>query len=122
MEALLRIESNRAADTIRKARQGEGIGNGYLPSGWRRWDFSPLERIDELVNEYINSKDWAAIERIKPFVTPPYWTPPRVRISADAEKAIEQHVEITTQSRNLIAIYTDGSRIGAEAEWKHQQR
>jgi ribonuclease HI len=35
-----------------------------------------------------------------------------VRISADAEKAIEQHAEITTQSGNLVAIYTDGSRIG----------
>jgi hypothetical protein len=56
MEALLRIESNRVTDTIRKARQGEGIGNGYLPSGWRPWDFSPLERIDKLVNEHINSR------------------------------------------------------------------
>lgn len=53
MESLLRIQTSKASGMIENARRGEAIGQGRIGSGWRPWEWSPLEIIKELTAEQL---------------------------------------------------------------------
>ncbi|KAF4248432.1 hypothetical protein CNMCM8980_005985 [Aspergillus fumigatiaffinis] len=90
MESLLMVQTSKAADLIRKARSDE-TGQGRTNGGWRPWDWSPLEKISELVAQKLGRASLDGLESIQPYIIAPYWTPPDVTIDESAEKAIEQH-------------------------------
>jgi ribonuclease HI len=117
MESFLMVQTSTVADLIRKARSDEIKGQGYISRRWRPWDWSPLQRISELVSQKLEGKRLENLESIKPFIAAPYWTPPEVIIDSNAEMAIEQHGKVAKQP--VTALYTDGSgingRVGAAA-------
>jgi hypothetical protein len=49
MESLLMVQTSKAADLIRIARNDEIKGQGYISRCWRPWGWSPLQRISELL-------------------------------------------------------------------------
>ncbi|GFF96867.1 hypothetical protein IFM47457_11104 [Aspergillus lentulus] len=116
---LLRIATSRARDHVRSARGGEAIGKGHIRPDWRSWEWSPLQKIDELATQRLGQADFRNLECIQPYITAPYWTPPDVTIDASAEQAITEHDVILGQSQPAVAVYTDGSgingKIGAAA-------
>ncbi|PQE10727.1 reverse transcriptase protein [Rutstroemia sp. NJR-2017a WRK4] len=50
-------------------------------------------------------------EPIPPYVAPPWWQGPSIRIASNAKTAKKQHKESLKHSSNRIFIYTDGSGI-----------
>lgn len=49
MKSFLRLQTNKTADLIRKARTDEIKKQKYISLHWRLWDWSPLQKINELV-------------------------------------------------------------------------
>jgi hypothetical protein len=119
MESFLLVQTSTAADLIRKARSDEIKGQGYMSRCWRPWDWSPLQRISELVSQKLDGNRLEDLESIQPFIAAPYWTPPEVIIDRNAEMAMEQHESATKRDQPVTAVYTDGSgingRVGAAA-------
>ncbi|KAI3054683.1 hypothetical protein CBS147353_11406 [Aspergillus niger] len=117
--SLLRIATSRARDQVRSARGGETMGQGRIRPDWRCWEWSPLQRIDELAIRRLGRTNFGNLECIQPYITAPYWTPPDVTIDACAEQAIAEHDTIAGQSQSVVTVYTDGSgingKIGAAA-------
>jgi hypothetical protein len=50
------------------------------------------------------------LEIIKPWVTPPWWRPPRTLIAATKEEAIKAHAALQPR---IMRIYTNGSSTSA---------
>ncbi|GCB25809.1 probable RNA-directed DNA polymerase from transposon X-element [Aspergillus awamori] len=117
--SLLRIATSRARDQVRSARGGETMGQGRIRPDWRCWEWSPLQRIDELAIRRLGRTSFGNLQCIQPYITAPYWTPPDVTIDACAEQAIAEHDTTAGQSQSVVAVYTDGSgingKIGAAA-------
>ncbi|KAF6782471.1 hypothetical protein CSOJ01_16001 [Colletotrichum sojae] len=53
-------------------------------------------------------------ERIPPYITPPWWRGPRVRIPESAEQAEKEHRRCLEQNTDAAHIYTDGSGINGQ--------
>ena len=119
LEALTRIETSQSGDQVRRARGGEAIGSGRIRPGWRPWEWSALERISELAMRRLGQTRFQDLERIQPYITAPYWSPPEVIIAKNTENTIIEHNTITAHSQPVTTIYTDGSgvngRVGAAA-------
>lgn len=111
MQSYLQVRTSRAMDLIQKAREGEAMGRSHIRSGWRPWDESPLQKIEDLVHQHLEVNNQGDIEIVHPFIVPPYWVPPEITVERNAEKAIERHRTVVSHSPSLIAIYTDGSAI-----------
>ena len=81
------------------------------PPGFR----SPLMRLGRATKDTLLRR----IEKLQPFVVPPWWEPTRTHIYDDAEAVRKAHSEIKRRYPNDMRIYTDGSgidgRIGAAA-------
>jgi ribonuclease HI len=114
LETLLRIATSRARDHIRNVRGGEAIGRGRIRPDWRCWEWSPLQRIDELAIRRLGQVNFGNLECIQPYITAPYWTPPDVTIDESAEQAIAEHDIIAAHSQTAVAVYTDGSGINGK--------
>ena len=126
LEALTRIETSQSGDQVRRARGGEAIGSGRIRPGWRPWEWSALERISELAMRRLGQTRFQDLERIQPYITALYWSPPEVIIAKNTENAIIEHNTITAHGQPVTTIYTDGSgvngRVGAAAVCpKHQE-
>ncbi|KAI3053336.1 hypothetical protein CBS147353_11489 [Aspergillus niger] len=119
MESFLRLQTSKAAHLIRKARTDEIKGQGYVSLRWRPWDWSPLQKINELVIQKLGRTSLDGLESIQPFIAAPYWMPPEIIIDENAERAMEQHEATTGQGQSVTAVYTNGSgikgRVGAAA-------
>jgi YD repeat-containing protein len=71
---------------------------------------SPLEHIYRRLHQ----RRGATVEEqelIPPYVAPPWWQGPNIRIASSSERARNQHKEFLKHSSNYILIYTDGSGI-----------
>lgn len=103
-EACLRIHTSALRSIILNMRQQSTIGS---TAGQQL--ISPLALIEQRLG------DLTHIERIDPFVVPPWWQPPRTRIADDKETAIKEHAQVIRAQvgANDAIAYTDGS--GSEA-------
>lgn len=78
--------------------------------GRRTQYISPLEHIYRRLHQ----RRGAIIEEqepIPPYIVPPWWQGPNIRIASSSEMAKNQHKEFLKHSSNRIFIYTDGSSI-----------
>ena len=74
-------------------------------------DLSPLERLQKRYKAVHNVK-LADLEPRKPYINPPWWQPPKVVITIDADTAIKNHDKVVYRSSpDFITIYTDDSGI-----------
>jgi hypothetical protein len=103
LEILPRIATSRASDQVRSARGGETMGQGHIRPDWHCWEWSPLQRIDELATRKLGRVNFGNLECIQPYITAPYWTPPDVVIDESAELAITGHNSITGQGQSTVA-------------------
>jgi hypothetical protein len=62
LETLLRIATSRARDHIRNVRGGEAMGRGRIRPDWRCWEWSPLQRIDELAIRRLGQINFGNLE------------------------------------------------------------
>ena len=74
----------------------------------KRNTLSPLDQFAEtLERKYQVQPD--RLEKRRPHVVPPWWSPPFVRIAQSAEVAIHEHDDTEL---GTVCLYTDGSSIG----------
>ena len=79
---------------------------------WSSKRVAPLQRLETGATRLVGQIAVQTIEKHQPAITPPWWSPPSIRIAPDREAGIQEHDAIVGKatSRNLI-IYTDGSDI-----------
>ena len=111
LEALTRIETSQSGDQVRRARGGEAIGCGHIRPGWRPLEWSPLEKISELAMRRLGQITFQDLERIQPYITAPYWSPPEVVIAEDTENVIIEHNAIMAHGQPVTTVYTDGRGV-----------
>ncbi|EAW08081.1 uncharacterized protein ACLA_028060 [Aspergillus clavatus NRRL 1] len=74
MESLLQIQTGKAADFIKEARSEETRGQGSMRFGWYLCEWSPPERVNELVTRKLGRIRLEGLESIQPFIMAPSWT------------------------------------------------
>ena len=128
LEGLTRTGTSQSGYQMKRARGGEAIGSGRIRPGWRPWEWSPLEKVNELATRRLGQTSFQNLECIRPYITAPYWSPPEVVITENAENAIKEHNMVVAHGQQVIMVYTDGSgsrlnsRVGAAAVCpKHQE-
>ncbi|GKZ39141.1 hypothetical protein AbraIFM66950_011950, partial [Aspergillus brasiliensis] len=95
------------------------MGRGHLRPDWYPWEWSPLQRIEELAARRLGQANFGNLEYIQPYIVAPYWAPPELTIDESVEQAIASYNDITGKDQSAVALYTDGSgingKIGAAA-------
>jgi hypothetical protein len=114
-DALIRLLGSPIEEPIYEARtKGKRYAKHLSPLQHLRDRYNLI--LDPLLHQdYIGS-----FKQVVPFVVPPWWKPPEVRIAPTKEQAIKEHDLITLYSGpGTMNIYTDGSgldgAIGAAA-------
>ncbi|PQK16834.1 hypothetical protein BB8028_0007g00370 [Beauveria bassiana] len=84
------------------------VNEGSQGGGRRHQDtMSPLDRFSTMLEDKFGVQ-LNQLEKRRPHVVPPWWTPPIVRIAKTAAEAIKEH---DAMEPGMICIYTDGSGI-----------
>jgi ribonuclease HI len=79
---------------------------------WKQGRVSPLHRLDIAVAEIAGQIALHNIERHRPVVVEPWWSPPQIYIANIAEDATKDHNKVKRNATDKdIIIYTDGSDI-----------
>ncbi|PQE08856.1 reverse transcriptase protein [Rutstroemia sp. NJR-2017a BBW] len=105
-ETVSRILSTEKIPTLAEFRTLRNTRN----RGRQTLYVSPLEHIYRRLYQ----RRGATIEEqepIPPYIVPPWWQGPNIRIASSSEMAQNQHKEFLKHSSNCIFIYTDGSGI-----------
>ena len=113
-ESLTRLKTSQVYDQIKEARQHSRA----TEDNFRFW--SPLRKLEERYDaqDRLDLGTLESIERIRPWVAPPWRVPTKYRIAENKDIALKEHNEITKDTR-LFIVYTDGSvingKVGAAA-------
>ncbi|KAM0742770.1 hypothetical protein ACQRIT_002947 [Beauveria bassiana] len=84
------------------------VNEGSQGGGRRHQDtMSPLDRFSTMLEDKFGVQ-LNQLEKRRPHVVPPWWTPPIVRIAKTVAEAIKEH---DAMEPGMICIYTDGSGI-----------
>lgn len=104
----IRIHTSPAYTHIKEVRSQSGEG----PKKYE----SPLQRIERMISTMsaLQATPLNSVERIRPVVVAPWWTPPTIHIAADKETAIKDHARTVAQAAKQCLYYTDGSAIRGE--------
>jgi len=108
-ETLIRLRTSQVYDQIAEARQHSRATEG----NFRYW--SPLCKLEERYDAQgrVDLETLESMERIRPWVAPPWRVPTKYRIAEDKDIALKEHDEIIKDPRLLI-VYTDGSAINGK--------
>ncbi|KAJ3552838.1 hypothetical protein NPX13_g11022 [Xylaria arbuscula] len=104
-ETMGRILATRDIPEIDKYRD-----QNAAPSSRKRTYTSPLKKIYQALQEE-RDEDLDKQETIPPYITPPWWKGPVIRIAKDTESAEREHQVDIESGENNLRIYTDGSSI-----------